>query len=455
MTHRNNHRSGSVKQPQGRERAGLAARKVAAKLLGKVLDEKKNLSTLTDAETGDAAYRALIAKDRALVRAILMVSLRQKGQIDDALSQMLDRKTPKKARHLTHTLSVAAGQIMFLDIPDSAAVNLAVAAISEDRRTSRFASLANAVLRRLSREKSELMASQDVAQLCMPKWLFKRTRKSFGKARALEIAEAILVEPALDLSVKSDPHLWAEKFSGMVLPTGSVRLKPQGAIPAMAGYDDGQWWVQDAAASLPVQLLGNIDGLQIADLCAAPGGKTAQLIVKGGKVTAVDISRNRIARLENNLSRLGLSAKCVVADIMEWHPDHPFDAILLDAPCSSTGTIRRHPDVMWTKTEEDIAALAELQFELWNKAIELLKPGGTMVFSNCSIDRQEGEDLYARMLKSRDDIRTGIIKPSELPGLEAAITGQGTLRTLPNLLPHPDPQLAGLDGFFAARLCRI
>ena len=444
----------NFKPPQGKARTGLAARKIAARLLGMILDEKKNLDALVDPVSGHYAYHELIAKDRALIRAILMVCLRHKGQIDDALRQMLDRKTPQKARHLTHSLSVAAGQIMFLDIPDSAAVNLAVTAISEDRRTARFANLANAVLRRLSREKEAIFAKQDAARLCMPNWMFKRVRKDYGKSRARAIADMLLQEAALDITVKSDPQDWAEKLSGIVLPTGSVRLIPDGPVPAMEGFDDGQWWVQDTAASLPARLLGDIKGKDVADLCAAPGGKTAQIAHAGAIVTAVDVSKSRLERLDSNLKRLNLSAECVVADLMEWKPDQQFDAVLLDAPCSSTGTIRRHPDILWTKTEDDISALAEIQFQLCNRAIELVRPGGIIVFSNCSLDRQEGEDLYARMLANRDDIEPVMIEPSEVPGVEEAITGQGTLRTLPVFLSHEKPQLAGMDGFFAARFRR-
>ena len=439
---------------QGKDRVGLVARKIAAKLLGSVLDEKKNLDALIDPQHGDYAYIALIAKDRALIRAILMTCLRRKGQIDDALLKVLDRKTPKNATHLTHTLSVAAAQILFLDVPDSAAVNLAVTAIAEDRRTSRFSNLANAILRRLAREKAEILNEQNIGKLCMPAWFFKRLRKSYGKDRAGPIAEILSTEAALDLTVKSAPEKWAETFSGIVLPNGTVRLKPKGPIPQMEGYDEGEWWVQDAAAILPAKLLGEVSDLNIADLCAAPGGKTAQLAQFGANVTAVEKSASRIERLKINLERLHLKANIVNADILEWQPEQLFDAVLLDAPCSSTGTVRRHPDILWTKTAEDITTLASLQFSMWNKAIELVKPGGLVVFSNCSLDREEGEDLYAKMLATRNDIESVPIEASEVPGLEEAITGQGTLRTLPIYFPNEDTRMAGLDGFFASRLRR-
>ena len=448
-----NRNSGGQRQSEGK--AGLVARKIAAKLLGSVLDEKKNLDALIDPQHGDHAYLALIDKDRALIRAILMICLRRKGQIDDALRQVLDRKTPKNATHLTHSLSVAAAQILFLDVPDSAAVDLAVTSIAEDRRTMRFSSLANAVLRRLSREKGEILEAQDVGRLSMPPWFFKRLRKSFGKDRASKIAEILSEEAALDVSVKSDPEGWAKKFSGITLPNGTVRLKPHGPIPEMEGYDEGEWWIQDAAASLPAKLLGDISGLRTADLCAAPGGKTAQLALAGATVTSVEISASRQERLQANLLRLKLNADIVIADILEWQPEQLFDAVLLDAPCSSTGTVRRHPDILWTKSAEDITALVSLQLQLWNKAIEFVKPGGVIVFSNCSLDREEGEDLYAKILSQRDDIEPFPIEAVEAPGLSDAITGQGTLRTLPIYYPNPEIRMAGLDGFFAARLRRL
>ncbi len=455
MTKNKTDRNRPIKQLQGRERVGLVARKVAAKMLGRIIDDKKNLDALIDAEHGDYAYNALIAKDRALIRAILMVSLRKKGQIDDALRQVLDRKTPKNATHLTHSLSVAAGQILFLDVPDSAAVNLGVTAIAEDRRTSRFAALANAVLRRLSREKDQILANQDAGRLNMPDWFFKRVRKAYGKTRAGKIADILNHESALDLTVKSDPDKWARIFGGIVLPTGSVRFVPSETVSAMEGYDDGDWWVQDAAAAMPARLLGDIRELNIADLCAAPGGKTAQLLAKGADVTAVDISKRRLDRLTENLARLKFTARIQIADLLEWQPQTAFDAVLLDAPCSSTGTSRRHPDVLWTKTAEDISALATLQFEMWNRAIDMTGKGGIVVFSNCSLDREEGEDLYAKMLASRSDIEAMPILADEVPGLSTAINGQGNLRTLPCHLPNPNVRLAGLDGFFAARLRRI
>ena len=314
-------------------------------------------------------------------------------------ANLMDRKPPKNARHLLHTLHVAAAQILFLDIPDSAAVNLAVTSLKNDQRSTRFASLGNAVLRRMTREKNTLLAKDSIderARLNMPQWLFRDLRKGYGREKAQAIAGMHMHEPVIDLTVKNDPAEWAEKLGGIPLFGNSIRVPTSGSIADWPGYEDGAWWVQDAAASLPTTLLGDIAGKRVADLCAAPGGKTAQLAAAGAKVTAVENSAPRLERLKSNLDRLKLQAECIEADLLEWEPEKPFDAILLDAPCSSTGTIRRHPDVQWTKSPEIVAELAALQKKMLLRTSACLKPGGTLVFANCSINREEGEDIVAK-----------------------------------------------------------
>ncbi|MHC2794592.1 16S rRNA C967 or C1407 C5-methylase (RsmB/RsmF family) [Mesorhizobium jarvisii] len=250
------------------------------------------------------------------------------------------------------------------------------------------------------------------------------------------------------------PELWAEKLGGIVLPTGTVRVENlAGAVTDLPGFAEGAWWVQDAAASLPARLFGDVSGLRVADLCAAPGGKTAQLILAGARVTAVDTSKNRLARLAQNLDRLGLSAEIVQADLLKYEPAELFDAVLLDAPCSSTGTVRRHPDVPWTKTAADVEKLADLQRRLLTRAVTLVRPGGRIVFSNCSLDPLEGEDLHRAFLNETtavdDPLRQG-----EVAGIDPFLTAQGTLRTTPADLDLGTPERSGLDGFFAARMRR-
>jgi 16S rRNA (cytosine967-C5)-methyltransferase len=229
----------------------------------------------------------------------------------------------------------------------------------------------------------------------------------------------------------------------------------EGAIPSLSGFSDGQWWVQDAAASIPAKLFGSLSGKRVVDLCAAPGGKTAQLILAGGTVTALDQSASRLKRLSSNLERLSLKAETVVADMAKFEPDELFDAALLDAPCSSTGTTRRHPDVLWTKGPEDIAKLAALQQRLLGHALTLVKSGGIVVFSNCSLDPSEGEDLVARVLASGVPVERVPISPEDWPGLEGAISPLGEFRTTPSMLPLSNGFASGLDGFFAVVLRRI
>jgi 16S rRNA (cytosine967-C5)-methyltransferase len=263
------------------------------------------------------------------------------------------------------------------------------------------------------------------------------------------------LEAPVDFSVKADAGAWAASSGGIVLPTGSVRVeKLAGPVTELPGFADGQWWVQDAAAALPAKLMGDIRGMRVADLCAAPGGKTAQLALAGADVTALDSSKNRLARLKQNLDRLGLEAAIVQADLLAFEPERPFDAVLLDAPCSSTGTVRRHPDVPWTKTPADIAKLADLQRRLLARAVTLVKPGGKIVFSNCSLDPEEGERLIEAFLEAMPGVAADPIRPDEAAGIAPFLTRQGWLRTTPAGLDLGRPEVSGLDGFFAARLIR-
>ncbi len=243
---------------------------------------------------------------------------------------------------------------------------------------------------------------------------------------------------------------------GETLPTGTVRTLLQGSVTMLPGFSDGQWWVQDAAAALPARLFGDVGGKTIVDLCAAPGGKTAQLALAGAHVTAVDRSPARMARLRDNLARLSLQADEVVTDAAEWagQGNGGFDGVLVDAPCTSTGTIRRHPDVAWLRQEADIAALATLQKRLLQRAVTLLKPGGTLVYCTCSLEPEEGEQAVASLLAAEPDMRRMPIEAGEVASLKEIVTADGDLRTLPCHLPHADPRLAGLDGFYAARLVK-
>lgn len=432
---------------------GLPARQAATRLLAAVIEAKTPLDGMTDAQHGHPLYRALDERDRGLVRAILVSALRHRNTISAMIAERLDRPLPGNAHTLTHVLHVALAQMMFLDVPDSAAVDLAVEQAKADPRTQRFAALVNAVLRGAGRAKDEALPRLLAATRDAPDWFVRRMDKAYGAQTTAAILAAHRLESPVDFTVKADPAGWAERLGGVVLPTGSVRIgRLDRAVTELPGYAEGEWWVQDAAAALPARLMGDVAGMRVADLCAAPGGKTAQLVLAGARVTAVEISANRLKRLTGNLARLKLDAELVAADLATYRPDAPFDAILLDAPCSSTGTVRRHPDVLWTKTEADVAKLAEVQRGLLTHAVRLLRPGGRLVFSNCSLDPQEGEDLVRAFVAAEPSVSVDPIAPDEAPGIAGFVTGEGFLRTTPAGLPMETAQMSGLDGFFAARL---
>jgi tRNA and rRNA cytosine-C5-methylases len=424
------------------------------KLLAAVVDRKTSLDGMLDPEHGNPAYLALNDVDRGLVRAIVQSALRFLPRIEAILSRLLENPLPQGARSLQHVLVVGAAQILYLDVPDHSAVDLAVELANRDPRNRRFAKLVNAILRRIVREKADLLEVVS-SVLCVPEWFLKRLTDAYGAARAMRIAKAQLTSAAIDLTVKADADAWAQRLGGRVLPTGSVRLDAfKGAVSELEGYDEGEWWVQDAAASLPAQLFHSLDGRRAVDLCAAPGGKTAQLIQRGADVMAVEQSANRLRRLETNLMRLSLTAECIKSDLLDFRPDELFDAVLLDAPCSSTGTTRRHPDVLWTKGPEDIEKLASVQERLLRHAMTLVKPGGSLVFSNCSVDPLEGELLVERVLADHPHFRRMPVDAAQWPGLEEAITAKGEFRTTPDMLPADGGSAGGMDGFYACVLSR-
>ena len=401
--------------------------------------------------------KTLSDRDRALMRRLVATILRRLGTLGHILSRLLDRGIPTDAPRAQSALLIGAAQILWMDVPDHAAVDLSVRLVQADRRAAKYAGLVNAVLRRCAREGQPLIDEVKSEMLDLPPWLVTRWIKAYGEDTARAMAAAISVEPALDLTVKSDPDGWAARLHGETLATGTVRTLLHGSVTMLPGFDEGQWWVQDAAAAIPARLFGDLAGKTIVDLCAAPGGKTAQLVHAGATVTAVDRSPNRVARLNDNLTRLSLEAKTVVADATEWQSEQAgmlFDGILIDAPCAATGTIRRHPDVAWLKQEADIGALSALQKRLLQKAVTLLKPGGTLVYCTCSLEPEEGEQAITSLLATESDIRRLPVTSGEVGGLDEILTPEGDIRTLPSHLPHNDPRLGGLDGFFASRLVK-
>jgi 16S rRNA (cytosine967-C5)-methyltransferase len=434
---------------------GLAARRIAADIIDGVLHKHRTLDDQLDGSGAHPGLKTLADRDRALMRRMVATVLRRLGTLGHVLSRLLDKGIPSDAPRAQSALLIGAAQILWMDVPDHAAVDLSVRLVQSDRRAARYAGLVNAVLRRCAREGQALVEEVAAQSLDLPPWLLARWIAHYGEVTARAMALALAHEPSLDLSVKSDAAQWASRLHGETLPTGTVRMLLHGSVTMLPGFTEGQWWVQDAAAALPARLFGDLKGKSIADLCAAPGGKTAQLAHAGARVTAVDRSPARVARLRENLNRLSLQADTVVADAAEWAGSaEGFDGILIDAPCTSTGTIRRHPDVAWLRQESDITALSALQQRLLRKSLSLLKPGGLLIYCTCSLEPEEGEQAVARLLADEASLRRVPISASEVAGLAETLTAEGDLRTLPSHLPHADPKLGGLDGFYAARLVK-
>jgi 16S rRNA (cytosine967-C5)-methyltransferase len=436
------------------EPAGLAARAIAADIIDGVLRRRRPLDEQLDGAGAHRGLAALAERDRALTRVLVATVLRRLGTLRHLLGLFLERGLPATAARVETALLLGAAQILWLDVPDHAAVDLSVQLVRADRRASRYAGLVNAVLRRLAQQGTQGLCELDSATLDTPDWLMARWVRNYGADTARAIALANAQEPALDLTVKDDSARCANLLGGRVLPTGSVRAVVHGPVAQLPGYADGEWWVQDAAAALPARLFGDLRSKIVADLCAAPGGKTAQLAAAGARVTAVDRSQARLDRLQQNLLRLGLQADTVAADATQWQAG-PFDAVLLDAPCSSTGTIRRHPDVPWLKQESDIIKLQSVQRRLIHHAVELTKSGGVLVYCTCSLEPDEGVEIVEEALAGDRRLRRGPISAAEVGGIAAFVTPEGDLRTLPSQLPDSDPKMAGLDGFYAARLQRL
>jgi len=427
-----------------------SARALARDLLRAVLRAR---TPLDEAWSDAKGLARLQPRDRAFARLLVTTVLRRLGQIDAVIDHCLER--PLKARHaeVRDLLRLGTAQLVFLGTPAHAAVSTTLD-LATGPETAGYKGLLNAVLRRMAREGAELAAAQDAARLDTKKWLWDSWSAAYGEATARTIAEAHLAEPPLDLSLR-DPDArqdWAEALGAAILPTGTLRLGAgAGEIAKLPGFAEGAWWVQDAAAALPARLLGDLRGKRVLDLCAAPGGKTAQLAAAGARVTALDISEARLARLRENLTRLSLEAETIAADARDWRPDAPFEAVLLDAPCTATGTLRRHPDIAHLKGAKEVAKVTGLQDRLLANAIHALAPGGVLVYAVCSLQPEEGPARVAALLLGGAPLERVPVRADEIGGLKEAITPDSDLRTLPCHLS----ELGGLDGFYACRLSKV
>jgi 16S rRNA (cytosine967-C5)-methyltransferase len=422
------------------------ARLAALELTAAVLDRRQPLDAALEASP---ALAGLETRDRGFARLIATTVLRRLGQLDAAIAACLDKPLQPKARMARDLLRIGAAQLLFLGTPPHAAVDSTVE-LAEGAQLAPYRGLVNAVLRRLTREGKDLLAAQDAARLNLPDWLWTSWTRDFGEAAVRAIAAVQADEPPLDLSVNGEPAAWAAKLGAELLPTGTLRLRHAGAVSELPGYDEGAWWVQDAAAALPAALFGDINGATVIDLCAAPGGKTMQLAAAGAGVIAIDRSDARLQRLRENAKRTGLAIEAIAADGATWKPQRPVGHVLLDAPCTSTGTLRRHPDAAWLKSQEDVQRMVALQDRLLDAAFAMLAPGGTLVYCVCSLQREEGADRIAALLARNDRVERRPIAAGEVGGLADLLTREGDLRTLPC---HLGDQ-GGVDGFYAARLVR-
>ncbi|MGE0381804.1 MAG: RsmB/NOP family class I SAM-dependent RNA methyltransferase [Hyphomicrobium sp.] len=431
------------------EPEGRLARDAAVEAVSLVLKDGK---AFEDALASSADRAGLVGRDRAFARAIAASVLRYRGSLQTVIGNFLDKPLPRDTGRLEAIQLCAAVQLLVLKTPPHAAISIAVDQTRADRKARRFDKLTNAVLRRVSERGEAILGALDRLKLDIPDWMLSRWSKTYGAETARKIAQASLTEAALDLTLKdaSTAEAWAANLGGHVLPTGSIRMRSGGRIEDLAGYPEGAWWVQDAAAALPAKLLGDVRGLDVADMCAAPGGKTAQLASLGARVVAVDQSEQRLARLNENLARLGLSAETVVADAAHWSPGRQFDAVLLDAPCTATGTMRRHPDILHLKRPQDVDQLTEIQRAILSAAARLLKPGGRLVYCTCSLEVEEGPAQFAAFLAANPNFSRLPIDPASIGALQDWITPDGDLRTLPHFFDEFEPGLKGMDGFYAA-----
>ena len=392
---------------------------------------------------------ALEPRDRAFARHLAATTLRRLGQIDALIADHVARPLPADAHTPRNILRLGATQIVFLETPAHAAVNETVA-LAAAAGAARYKGLVNAVLRRLAEEGKARAGKQDAARLNTPDWLWQSWSAAHGEAIARRIAEAHLAEAPLDLSLRDAGGDWAARLEAEALPTGTLRRRSGGLVTELPGYTDGAWWVQDAAAALPATLLGDVRGKRVIDLCAAPGGKTAQLAAAGATVIAVEQSKARLTRLRENLARLKLSAELVAADAALWRPAAPADAVLLDAPCSATGTIRRHPDLPWRKSAEGLHARTAAQDRLLANAAAMVRPGGVLVYAVCSLQPEEGPDRIETFLAAQSSFALAPVAAHEVGGAAEFLRADGTVQTL----PCHWPEKGGIDGFYIARVRR-
>jgi 16S rRNA (cytosine967-C5)-methyltransferase len=432
---------------EGSSGDGLAARRVALRALDKILGQKKMLDTVLAEEN---YFAELPGRDRPFVRMMVATVLRRKGQLDDLIHRALDKGEAPRPETLKWILYLGITQILFMDVANHAAVDTSVTLTTEAGMEGKKG-FVNALLRRMANEGKGWCDAQDVAALNIPAWLYQQWVTSYGLVRARDIGLALMNQAPLDITVRKNSDLSeiAPKLKAEILPTGSLRREEGGAIEDLPGFDSGGWWIQDAASALPVRLFGDIDGKTVLDMCAAPGGKTMQLADAGAKVIALDRNAKRMVTLRENLARTNFTGvECIIEDGAVWKSRTKFSYILLDAPCTATGTARRHPDLLSLKNEKDQAALTATQERLLNNAAELLDVGGKLIYCTCSMQKAESEHQIEKFLRTHRNFKRIPVRREEFGGMDGFVNSEGDVRVLPYLLKEQ----GGMDGFFISRV---
>jgi 16S rRNA (cytosine967-C5)-methyltransferase len=429
--------------------AGVPARAAAQAILALVLRKRRPLDAAQDEVLAETK---LAPRDAGFARAIAGETLRRFGQLDALLRECLHKPlAPHRTGPTLEILLTGACELLFLGVPAHAAVDAANRLAARDTKAVHFKALINATLRRLARDGHAMLEAQDAPRLNTPDWLWIRWCESFGEDLARAIAQSHTMPAPLDILTTQPGFDGARLPDAIALPGGVLRLADAGRVDILSGFAEGEWWVQDFAASLPARLLGDVRGRTVIDLCAAPGGKTAQLASMGAHVIAVEREASRLPRLKDNLERLKLRVDVIEADIRDYAPEVRAPFVLLDAPCSATGTIRRHSELPWIKSAADVMSCTQTASELLDAAAGMVADNGTLVFAVCSLEREEGSEQVADFLRRHAEFRREPISAAELFDQPQFINADGDLRTLPCHFADK----GGVDGFYAARLKRL
>ncbi len=420
---------------------------MALRVLSDVLRKRRPL----DAALEEAiAQNHLEQRDAGFARAIASETLRRFGQIDALIRKLVPKPpAPHRAGPTPEILLAGVCELLFLDVAPHAAVDAANRLAASDNKAVHFKSLINAVLRRVAKDGKSLLAQKDAVRLNTPDWLWQRWSAAYGEEITRAIAAAHSAQPPTDFVLRDAGA--TSLPDAVILPGGILRIADTGRVDALPGFSDGTWWVQDFAATLPVRLLGDVREQSLIDLCAAPGGKTMQLAALGAHVTAIEREPQRLIRLRENLERLKLKADLVEADLRDYTPPTLAPFVLLDAPCSATGTIRRHPELPWIKSAGDINLSAQAAGEFLDAAALMVAPGGTLLFAVCSLEPEEGVEQIEDFLGRNVQFQRKPVAAGDVFGLNELVSAEGDLRTLPCHLANQ----GGMDGFYAARLVRL